>query len=138
MSDVSGVSPIGTADVTPTPQSAAEAAREAQSVDYDTFLRLLVTQLENQDPLEPISETEFVAQLATFSNVEQNTRTNENLAALITQVGLAQAADLVGRTVTAGTGETGVVEDVRVTDAGVFATLSSGETVQVGSGTTVR
>lgn len=138
MSDVSGVSPVGAADVTPNAKSAAEAAREAQTVDYDTFLTLLVTQLENQDPLEPISETEFIAQLATFSNVEQNTRTNENLATLMTQTGLAQAAGLVGRTVTVGTGETGVVSEVRVSDAGVFATLTDGTVVAVGSGTTVR
>lgn len=138
MSDVSGVSPVNATDVSPTPASAAAAAREAQSVDYDTFLRLLVTQLENQDPLEPISETEFVAQLATFSNVEQNTRTNENLAALITQMGLAQAAGLVGRTVTTGTGETGVVSEVQVTDAGVFATLADGSVVEVAAGTSIR
>lgn len=138
MSDVSAVAPVPVSDTRPPVQSAADQAREAQTVDYDAFLKLLVTQLENQDPLEPISETEFVAQLATFSNVEQNTRTNDRLASLITQTGLSQASQLVGRTITTGAGESGVVSEVRVNDTGMSATLSDGRVVGIGAGTTVR
>lgn len=56
----------------------ADAAKAAS--DFKTFLTLLTTQLRNQDPLKPLQSTEFVAQLASFSSVEQQVKTNDNLA----------------------------------------------------------
>lgn len=47
--------------------------------DFDTFLKLLTSQMRNQDPLKPTDSTEFVAQLANFSGVEQQVRTNDGL-----------------------------------------------------------
>lgn len=47
--------------------------------DFETFLKLLTTQMRNQDPLKPTDSTEFVAQLASFSGVEQQVRTNDSL-----------------------------------------------------------
>ncbi len=49
------------------------------SGDFDTFLTLLTAQLRNQDPLEPVDSTEFVAQLASFSAVEQQVQSNTKL-----------------------------------------------------------
>lgn len=49
------------------------------AADFQTFLTLLTTQMRNQDPLKPMESTEFVAQLASFSAVEQQIRTNERL-----------------------------------------------------------
>lgn len=49
------------------------------SQDYSTFLKLLTTQLKNQDPLEPTDTTEFTNQLVSFSQVEQQIKTNDNL-----------------------------------------------------------
>ncbi|MEM8754262.1 MAG: flagellar hook capping FlgD N-terminal domain-containing protein [Pseudomonadota bacterium] len=51
----------------------------AISSDFETFLQLLTAQLENQDPLKPLESTEFVAQLAQFSAVEQQVRSNDTL-----------------------------------------------------------
>lgn len=51
----------------------------ALSTDFDTFLSLLTAQLKNQDPLQPLDSTQFVAQLASFSAVEQQTATNAKL-----------------------------------------------------------
>jgi flagellar basal-body rod modification protein FlgD len=53
------------------------------SQDYDMFLRLMTAQLKNQDPLQPLDGTEFVAQLAQFSGVEQQIKTNERLDSLL-------------------------------------------------------
>jgi flagellar basal-body rod modification protein FlgD len=59
------------------------AASAGISADFTTFLTLLTSQLRNQDPLNPVDSTEFVAQLASFSAVEQQTRTNQLLEELI-------------------------------------------------------
>ena len=53
-----------------------------QLANKDTFLRLLVAQLKNQDPLAPQDGSEFVAQLAQFSNLEQSIAARENLDAI--------------------------------------------------------
>jgi flagellar basal-body rod modification protein FlgD len=66
----------------------------------DEFLALLVAKLQNQDPLNPAKDTEFVAQLATFSNLEQLIEVNDNLQALgLGQAQLlnAQALSLIGK-----------------------------------------
>jgi len=65
------------------------------SSDFETFLRMLTTQVENQDPLNPLESTEFAVQLATFSGVEQQVKTNELLGGLAAS-GLARVADWVG------------------------------------------
>lgn len=54
----------------------------ALSSDFETFLKMLTAQLQNQDPLNPLESTDFAVQLATFSGVEQQVRTNELLGQL--------------------------------------------------------
>ncbi|MDJ0825619.1 MAG: flagellar hook capping FlgD N-terminal domain-containing protein [Rhodobacter sp.] len=69
------------------------------SSDFETFLRMLTVQMQNQDPLNPVKSEEFAVQLATFSGVEQQVRTNDLLEALAAEMGvggIAQAADWVG------------------------------------------
>lgn len=109
-----------------------------QTLGYDAFLRLLVTQMQNQDPLEPMSDTEYVAQLATFSNVEQNVLTNQRLEALMTATAIGDAQGLIGRTLTTGDGTSGVVTKVKLTDEGTVATLETGKTILVGDGVTIE
>jgi flagellar basal-body rod modification protein FlgD len=62
------------------PPENSSTARTALSSDLDTFLRLLTAQIRNQDPLQPADGTEYAAQLAQFSAVEQAVRSNELLA----------------------------------------------------------
>lgn len=59
----------------------------ALTSDFDTFLQLLTAQLENQDPLKPLESTEFVAQLAQFSAVEQQIQTNDQLTSILDALG---------------------------------------------------
>lgn len=66
--------------------SAAKAETEAAAApttDFQTFLALLTAQLRNQDPLKPAESTEFVAQLASFSQVEQQVRSNDRLDRIV-------------------------------------------------------
>ncbi len=53
-----------------------------KSLDKNAFLNLLVTQLQHQDPTQPQADTEFVAQLATFSSLEQLTQMNQSLTTI--------------------------------------------------------
>ena len=85
------------------PQASTSAATAAAMGKTD-FLKLLVAQLQHQDPLQPMNNTEFVAQLAQFSSLEQQIESNQNLSML--QVGQAamtnsQVASLIGKVVEA-------------------------------------
>lgn len=88
---------------TTTANSANEVSSAAGSDDFQTFLTLLTAQMRNQDPLKPLESTEFVAQLATFSSVEQQVQTNEKLSQLIglfaVQDSAVGLADWIGKEV---------------------------------------
>lgn len=78
-------------------QSATNAAAtSAITSDFETFLRMMTAQLENQDPLNPIESADFAVQLATFSGVEQQVKTNELLEDLGNQMELSSIAELAG------------------------------------------
>lgn len=82
------------------PAAAGGAASIPQaSVDFQNFLRLLTAQLRNQDPLSPLDSTQFVAQLASFSTVEQLVNANTRLDAIASQLGggLHDFAAWIGR-----------------------------------------
>ncbi len=89
--------------------SAAKAAGAGETTtasgpqsDYQSFLKLLTAQLRNQDPLSPLDSSEFVAQLATFSSVEQQIEMNKKLDALVSGLNsstLETAAQWIGREV---------------------------------------
>lgn len=76
--------------------AAANSGGTMISSDFQTFLRMMTTQLQNQDPLNPIDSADYAVQLATFSGVEQQARTNQILAAMQAQMGLAGLAQLSG------------------------------------------
>jgi flagellar basal-body rod modification protein FlgD len=119
-------------------QSASNAAKAA-TVDYDAFLKLLVAQLKNQDPTNPTDSAEFMAQLASFSNVEQGIKTNTKLDGMITSLALTQADGLIGKTVTSSDGKiSGVVDSVRIVSGGAVAVLTNGKELPLEAGITVK
>ena len=70
------------------------------SSDFETFLKMLTAQLENQDPLNPLESQDFAVQLATFSNVEQQTKTNsllEEVKSGLQASGLGDMSGWLGR-----------------------------------------
>ncbi|MEL6267546.1 MAG: flagellar hook capping FlgD N-terminal domain-containing protein [Pseudomonadota bacterium] len=79
-----------------TPGATTSSGESTLTSDYEDFLTLLTTQLENQDPLQPIESTEFVAQLATFSSVEQLVQSNEHLAGIAASLAADDATALAG------------------------------------------
>ena len=76
-------------------------ARQTLSSNYDTFLKLLTAQLQNQDPLSPMDSNQFTQQLVMYSQVEQQITTNDNLSSLIAlqkSAAGANAVNYLGRT----------------------------------------
>lgn len=71
-------------------------ARPPISSDFETFLKMLTVQMENQDPLNPVDSADYAVQLATFSGVEQQVKTNDLLASLGQQLGLMGLSQLSG------------------------------------------
>jgi len=110
----------------------------------DVFLQLMITQLQNQDPLDPMDNSEFLSQQAMFTQVNTLQEMNENLTtygdALLSMNGsmlnsstLNQATGLVGKEVTAINPEnkdetiTGVVESVKISDGSLTFTINGQE-----------
>jgi flagellar basal-body rod modification protein FlgD len=114
-----------------------------QVLDKDDFLKLLITQLTNQDPTQPMEDREFIAQMAQFSALEQMINMSEEIAQVASLVGRGQAYSLLGKTVSVVDGDesvTGVVEEVSGGDHpqilinGEYYDLASVETVSVEQG----
>ncbi len=88
-----------------------QSAKDARGIadNFDAFLLLLTTQLQNQNPLDPLDTNEFTQQLVQFAGVEQSIRTNENLENLanISAANVAAAtANFIGKKVTVGSTRT--------------------------------
>jgi flagellar basal-body rod modification protein FlgD len=122
-----------------TAQSAATAvAAQPESIDYDSFLKLLIAQMKNQDPTNPTDPAQLVAQLASFSGVEQAIKTNNKLDSLMTSMALSQAEGLIGRTVASADGSvTGTVTGIRIVSGGAVALLENGKELPLVAGVTV-
>jgi flagellar basal-body rod modification protein FlgD len=134
---VSGVTATTTTASTTTSSSTTDAA--SASLNYDSFLKLLVAQMKNQDPTEPMDSSEQMAQLATFSQVEQTIKTNTNLESLLQRTSLSEANAVIGKTVTSADGKTtGVVKEVKLYSDGIIAVLDTGKELAVGPGVTVK
>ena len=115
----------------------ASASFGSQELDRGAFLDLFVTQLKNQDPLDPVQNEAFVEQLATFSSLEQLEELNDNTVAMITLnqsnallSQLTGSSALIGKSVSwtdpsTGLTSSGTVERVKIQDG--LAVLRIGE-----------
>ncbi|MFN3744296.1 MAG: flagellar hook assembly protein FlgD [Hyphomicrobiaceae bacterium] len=112
----------------------AEAA-STPTLDYNAFLHLLIAQMRNQDPMEPMKSSDYVAQLATFSQVEKTIQTNERIASLLNTNNLQLAESLIGKTVISSENNIGgVVVAAKVMSNGVMVLLDNGAEFMVGPG----
>ena len=136
---VNSVTATPSAAATASTASTAASSTAGATLNYNDFLQLLIAQLKNQDPTQPTDSTQFMSQLATFSEVEQTANSNSKLDSLLTSSALAQADTVIGHTVTSADGQTsGEVVSVKITANGPLATLKGGATLLLGSGVTVR
>lgn len=131
-----------TVDMTTTIPVGANSTTTSTSktaVDYQSFLKLLIAEMKNQDPTKPMDSTQYVAQLATFSQVEQSVQTNTKLDQIMQSSALSQADAIIGRTITSADGlTTGTVASVTLASSGLIAVLQDGTQVPVGAGVSIR
>ncbi|MDH4414727.1 MAG: flagellar hook assembly protein FlgD [Rhizobium sp.] len=112
--------------------STSKTAAEKASLDYDSFLKLLIAQMKNQDPTDPMDASEQISQLATFSQVEQSIQTNSNLETLITGNALTNASSYIGKPITSADEKTtGTVASVRVYSDTMIATTTDGKEIPI-------
>lgn len=79
--------------------STAAVAQNAYGLQFDALLKIILTQLTYQDPLKPMDNTEFVSQLAQFSQLQQTQSMNDQLSAMLSAQSATQATSLLGKTV---------------------------------------
>lgn len=99
--------------------SAAGGALPKGALDETAFLKLLVTQLQNQSPLQPMQNDQFVAELAQFSALQNSQTANSTLSSQLAMQQLSQGASLIGRKITytdptSGVKSPGIVSSVSV------------------------
>jgi flagellar basal-body rod modification protein FlgD len=105
------------------------------SLNYDSFLKLLTAQMQYQDPTNPMDATQFVAQLASFSNVEQAIKTNNKLDALLVSQSLMQVDGLIDKYVTSMDGKvSGQIKEVHIYANGTVVKLDSGKELLLDAG----
>jgi flagellar basal-body rod modification protein FlgD len=128
-----------TAAITNARISAASQSKNGGTVDYNAFLQLLIAEMRNQDPTEPMKSSEYMAQFASFSNVEQAIQINTKLDSLLTATALNQADALLGKKITSADGKiTGVVKSLKVVSGGLVAVLDSGKELLIGPGVKIE
>ncbi len=94
-----------------------------QSLGKDDFLKLLITQLSNQDPTSPMDNTEFIAQMAEFSSLEQITNLNSNFDKMNSMLTSSNAVNTIGKVVDIDLGDTSIT--------GVVQAITYGDNPQI-------
>jgi flagellar basal-body rod modification protein FlgD len=115
------MSTVAATSSTPSVYTDNTAARVAQkSLGQSDFLKLLTTQMTNQDPMNPISDTDQIAQLAQFSSLQ-------SMNALLVNSQIQGASSMIGKTVTAaddnGHTVSGTVDSAQISSGNVYVTI---------------
>ena len=113
---MSRISGPGLTDPAP---GAQNGARDIRELDMDQFLQLLIAELQNQDPLSPMENSEILQQISQIREISATNQLSDTLAAVQTGQNLSTASSLIGKTITAmdddGKDVTGKVERVSIT-----------------------
>jgi len=121
---MSSVAATSSATSTYTDNTAARVTQK--SLGQSDFLKLLTTQMSNQDPMNPVSDTDQIAQLAQFSALQSMNTVASEVASLRTDTQLQGASSLLGRQVTVMTQDgdvVGSVDSVQADSSNVYVSI---------------
>lgn len=117
------------------PVRQARSDAEKASLDYGAFLRLFIASMKNQDPTKPNDPSQTLAQLASFSNVEQSIKLNDKLDQLLSSSAAAVAASMVGKKLSSlDGGSSGLVSAIEIGKGGPVAVLQNGTRLDLSQG----
>jgi len=126
---------------TPTTTSSS-SAQSTNGMGKDTFMKLLVAQMANQNPMEPTDDKEMIAQMTQFSTLEQITNMATESTKSATASQMSQAVNLLGRTVTYldtdGNKQTGTVDQVSMVNGAPNLTVGGDDGITTSQITQVR
>ena len=115
--------------------SAASASGSFGELSTDEFVKILVTELSNQDPFEPNDSAQVLEQLSSLRNIESQMSLQEQLESLVSQNQIAQASGMIGKVVQGldlnNNRLVGVVTSVRVSDGQAILELDTGQTLSM-------
>lgn len=117
--------------------SGTSSTQSTPTLNYNDFLQLMIAQLQNQDPLNPTDSSQFMSQIAEFSNVEQGINANSKLDQLLVNSNISQASTMIGLAITGTDGTQGVIQSVRIDSSGSTAILTNGAQVPITAGVSI-
>ncbi len=106
--------------------------KDQSTLDKDAFLKLLITKIQTQDPLDPMNDEQMMTQMTQFSTVEQLTNLNNQFTAIMKMQQLSGLSALIGREVEWMNGEEkgkAVVSSVRLDGDEYYLVMDNGENV---------
>ncbi|GES42664.1 flagellar basal-body rod modification protein FlgD [Rhizobium sp. ERR 922] len=116
----------------------AAAASASANLNYNDFLQLLIAQMQNQDPTDPMDASQQISQLASFSQVEQQIQTNSHLETVLQNQWISQASDYIGKQIMSADGKTtGTIKEVTVYTDGIIAQTDAGDKILIQAGVTI-
>ena len=119
--------------ISSTAAAGSGAISQSANIGIQDFLKILTAQLNNQDPLKPVDNQEFVAQIAQFATLEQSRQLNEKIDSLLSVQSSVQSLSLLGRTVDAkvnGFLITGKVTALDVSTGSQLLTVTTSSSVE--------
>src|SRR3954451_9580634 len=133
---MTSVNPVSNSGTTPQPKSTMP------TLGKDDFLKLLVGQLQHQDPLAPSDDQQWIGQMAAFSQLEQVSNTAETNQKIVDTLNMNGTLSLIGHSVSyldeAGAAHSGVVDPVDVAGGKASLTIGGVSGIDAGSVTRVR
>jgi flagellar basal-body rod modification protein FlgD len=123
--------------LTPTGTSGTTFSNPSNNLGENDFLKLMMDQLQNQDPLNPSDPTQYMSELASFSSLEQETQIAGATSSAATQQATTSALGLLGHTVSYqdsnGVTQSGTVSKVDFTSSGPSLTVGAASGIALGS-----
>lgn len=122
--------------ITSTAAVGASTASQSANIGIEDFLKILTAQLNSQDPLKPVDNQEFVAQIAQFASLEQGRQINDKIESLLSVQSAVQSVGLLGKTVDinlASGSMTGTVSALDVSSGVPLLTVSNSTSGAVSS-----
>ncbi len=126
-------------NASPAPQGAQ--LKSKKQLNASDFINMMVTQLQNQDPMEPTKNSELLAQMSQIGQLQSSTTLQDSLKGLVLQNQIGSAGNLIGKSIQGlddkNANVAGIVNSVKVQDNSVYLELDTGKTLSLSNVTNI-